>query len=428
LFVRGRKKEMIVTSEGLNVFPEDVERALNDQPGVRESAVVGVSQAGEERVHAVVLLEPGADADGIVRAANARLADHQRVRGVSTWPGAELPRTDGTRKLKRREIRHLVETGRTAAAPPAEGRPLEALLARYAGDRPLRPETTIEELGLSSLERVELLVALEERFSADVDETRFAHARTVADIQAIVSAPAGGGGRPSRDDAWEMPSWNRRWIVRQVRGVSLVAWLLPLARVFAHVRVDGLEHLHGLDGPVVFASNHQSHMDTPVILAALPRRWRARVAVAMAKDFFQAHFHPDGRSRRERIRSGALYYLAAAFFNAFPLPQREAGARHTLRYIGDLVSEGWSVLIYPEGERSESGAIGRFRPGVGMIGARLAVPVVPVRLEGVDRVLHKSWKMARPGAVRVAFGAPLQLRGDDHGALASQVEEAVRGM
>ena len=77
------------------------------------------------------------------------------------------------------------------------------------------------------------------------------------------------------------------------------------------------------------------------------------------------------------------------------------------------------MLIFPEGERTESGLIGTFRAGVGLIGARLAVPIVPVRLDGVDRVLHKSWKMARPGRVRVAFGRPLTLDGDDYAALAA---------
>jgi long-chain acyl-CoA synthetase len=202
--------------------------------------------------------------------------------------------------------------------------------------------------------------------------------------------------------------------------------VLPLARCVARVRVEGVEHLAGLEGPVVFAANHQSHLDTPSILVALPARWRARVAVAMAKEFFEAHFHPVGHSRVERFRSTSLYVLAAFFFNAFPLPQRESGARRTLRYIGDLLGDGWSVLIYPEGERTETGAIGRFRAGVGMVGSRLRVPVVPVRLDGLDRVLHKSWRRPHPGPVRVAFGAPLELTGDDYQALARQVEDAVR--
>ena len=91
-----------------------------------------------------------------------------------------------------------------------------------------------------------------------------------------------------------------------------------------------------------------------------------------------------------------------------------------------LISSGLSVLIFPEGKRTDHGEIGPFRPGVGMMAARLGVPVIPVRLEGIDRVLHHTWKMATPGPVRVIFGAPMQLTGDDYVDLTAQVETAVR--
>jgi long-chain acyl-CoA synthetase len=177
---------------------------------------------------------------------------------------------------------------------------------------------------------------------------------------------------------------------------------------------------------VIFAANHQSHMDVPVILAALPARHRRRVATAMAKEFFKAHFFPEQFSRKQRFVRSLEYYLSAACFNTFPLPQREAGALQTLRYAGELVSNGFSVLIFPEGKRTEHGEISPFRPGVGMMAARLGVPVVPVRLEGVDRVLHQKWKMAKPGPVHITFGTPMELSGDDYQKLTARVEEAVR--
>jgi long-chain acyl-CoA synthetase len=192
--------------------------------------------------------------------------------------------------------------------------------------------------------------------------------------------------------------------------------------------VDGRENLARIDGPVIFAANHQSHMDAPVILASLPARLRYRLAPAMAKEFFKAHFFPEQYGRSAWFTSSLNYYLSALFFNAFPLPQREAGARQTLRYIGEVLEDGYSVLIFPEGKRTDSGAIGSFRPGVGMIASRLGVPVIPVRLEGLDKILHHSWKMAKPGRARVAFGAPLRLTGEDYEALAKRVEDAVRAL
>ena len=159
LFIRGRKKEVIVTPEGLKVFPDDVERVVNQIQGVRDSAAVGVTSGPEttgERVHAVLVLEPGHDPDTVVRDANARLENHQKIRRALVWPQAALPRTEGTGKLKRAAIREWVRTGAAPiAAGPATDK-LSELVARYAGRGELSPTTTIDELGLSSLERVEL--------------------------------------------------------------------------------------------------------------------------------------------------------------------------------------------------------------------------------------------------------------------------------
>ena len=100
----------------------------------------------------------------------------------------------------------------------------------------------------------------------------------------------------------------------------------------------------------------------------------------------------------ERFTNGLNYYLSTLVFNAFPFPQREAGARQTLRYAGELVNDGWCIVIFPEGRISDTGKIARFMPGVGMMASRLEVPVVPVRLVGLDKVLHRTWRMARPRA------------------------------
>jgi long-chain acyl-CoA synthetase len=424
LFIKGRKKEMIVTPEGLNVYPEDVERVVAQQPGVRDVAVVGSRAGAEERVHAVVILDAGSDPQAIVRDANLALADHQKIRGISLWPSGELPRTEGTRKLKRREIHDWVATGALPQRPSAEAASVADLVAQFTGGREITPGTTLDELGLSSLERVELMVALEEKFGTTVDEAAFAAAPNVGALEQIVQQSPATNDEPP--DAVDFPRWNRAWPARTLRRVSLPTWILPLARAFAWIKVEGLEHLKDLEGPVVFASNHQSHFDTPSILWAMPAKWRYRVAIAMAKEFFKAHFFPEQFGRGAWFTNSLNYYLAALFFNAFPLPQREAGARQTLRYIGDLLTDGWSVLIFPEGRRSDDGSVTEFRPGIGMIGSRLEVPVVPIRLEGLDRVLHHSARMATPGRARVAFGAPLRLQGEDYAALARRVEDAVR--
>ena len=430
VFIRGRKKEMIVTPEGLNVFPEDVEKVLNAVPGVRDSAVVGVSAVGggNERVNAVLVLDAGVDVDAVVREANARLDDHQKIRRGFAWPEPELPRTEGTRKLKRAVVREWVKSGgATSRHVQGTSDALAALVAKYAGRDAVSPTATIDELGLSSLERVELMVALEDAFGARIDEARFAAARSVSDLKAIVeqgaeAAPSGAG------EPVDFPRWNRSRPATFLRRISLPTWILPLGRLFVRLKVEGLEHLRSLDRPVIFAVNHQSHFDVPVVLMALPPRLRYRVAPAMAKEFFKAHFFPEQFSRSAWATNSLNYYLAALFFNAFPLPQREAGTRQTLRYIGDVLQDGYSVLIFPEGQRTDAGEIRPFKAGIGMIASRLDVPVVPVRVEGLDRILHHTWKWPKSGPARVAFGAPLHLGGDDYEQLARQVEQAIRDL
>jgi long-chain acyl-CoA synthetase len=441
LAIKGRKKEMIATPQGLKVFPEDVERALLAQPRVRDAGVVGRVVGGEERIHAVLVVDPGAEVDAIVRGANATLEDHQRVWSTSLWPGTALPRTEGTQKLKRKELQRWV-AGEAAGAPVAIGRgtTVEDVVARFVAGRQLAPETTLDELGLSSLDRVEMLMALEEAFQVTLDESALGEARTLADLASLVrpdAMPAGATADQVRSSKSEVrssgepiafPSWNRSRLAWFLRRISLPTWILPLARVFVKLDVRGLEHLANINGPVIFAANHQSHMDTPAIFLALPPRWRYKVAPAMAKEFFRAHFYPKEFSRMAWFTNSLNYYLSSMFFNAFPLPQREAGTRQTLRYIGEITGGGYSILIFPEGARHPTGAMERFRPGVAMIGARLDVPVVPVRLDDVDKILDPHWKWPKRGTARVSFGAPRRVSGDNYEALAKQIEDAVREM
>jgi long-chain acyl-CoA synthetase len=447
LTIKGRKKEMIVTPQGLNVFPEDVEKVLLAQRGIQEAGVVGVRVGGEERIHAVLIVEPGTDVDAAVRHANAGLEDHQRVRSTSIWPGPTLPRTEGTLKLKRRELHRWASGEQTGVdARPAAAVSVADVVTRYAVGRTVDPNTTLEELGLSSLDRVELMMALEEAFHVTLDESVFASAKTIGELEAIVgperpygsSLALGSGSQAPAAQVPEQtrtvpaapiafPSWNRSWPAWALRRISLPTWILPFMGAFMDLSVEGLEHVNSIEGPVIFASNHQSHLDTPAIFIALPPSRRYRLAPAMAKEFFAAHFNRAGVSFREWLGNSANYYLASEFFAAFPLPQREAGTRQTMRYIGEVVGDGYSILIFPEGRRTGA-EIGPFRPGVGMIAARLGVPVIPVRLSGLERVMPAGSLSPVRGPVRVTFGAPLHLEGSDYAALAKRVEEAVKAL
>jgi len=391
-----------------------VETVLRTIPGVRDCAVIGPDQ-----VHAVLITEAGADTDAIVRRANEKLEDHQKIRAVSPWPaGEDLPRTPGTGKLKRTEVAQRIAGGTRSTTPSGSG--VIGLLQRYAPDRAITPETTLDELGLSSLDRVQLQMEIEQQLDTTIDEGSFTAARTVADL----TRP--GKARPDVEAPLEFPSWNRAWPARWLRHVVQATLVRPLTRYFTGITVAGVENLKDLQPPVIFAPNHQSFMDVPAILCALPPEWRSRLAPAMAKEWFLPHFHPESYSRWKRFTSALQYYSATLFFNAFPLPQREMGARSTLRYMGSLTDEGWCVLIFPEGDRTHAGELLPFFPGVAMLASRTRLPVVPVRLQGLERVFHRDAHWPTHAPSKVTFGAPLILEGSDYAAEAKRVEDAVR--
>jgi long-chain acyl-CoA synthetase len=292
-------------------------------------------------------------------------------------------------------------------------------MQKFSSGRKVDANTSLDDLALSSLDRIQLMMELEQRTGSAIDESQFAGARTVGDLARV---------QPAVDDTFEFPEWNRTSPARWLRRLALPGLILPLARLFAWIRVEGLENLRGLEAPIIFASNHQSHFDVPAILWSLPAKWRYRISPAMAKEFFDAHFHPESYPLYKRFSNGLNYFLASLVFNAFPLPQREAGTRRALQYAGTLAADGNCILIFPEGKRTDAGELLPFQPGAGMLASRLHLPVVPVRLEGLERVLHKSAKFATPGRVRVKFGPALRLEGDDYAALAKQIEEAVRAL
>jgi long-chain acyl-CoA synthetase len=414
-----------------------VERAVNAQPGVRDSAVVGVTEGGEERVHAVLVVEDGADAEAIVRKANAALEEPQRIWSWSLWPGGTLPRTEGTRKLKRREVQRWAQGG--AAAPPAAppGQSVEDIVSAAIGGRPVTRDTRFDELGLGSLDRMQLLARVEDVFDTSIDEGAFAAAETVGQLAQLVDRSDSPGPvepaepiepvepRVLRVLEIPFPDWNQSWPIRAMRRASLQTWVSLLSRPWMRMTVAGLENLEGLDHPVIFAPNHQSHMDTPAVLHALPARWRYRVSPAMAKEWFKAHFFPEAHPLGARVRNTASYLGATIFYNAFPIPQYEAGARQTIRYIGRLFDQKRSLLIFPEGKRTDWGEINVFRPGIGLMAARLGVPVVPVRIEGLDKVLSLRASWPTRGPVRITFGKPMRLDGDNYVELAAKVRDAV---
>ncbi len=226
------------------------------------------------------------------------------------------------------------------------------------------------------------------------------------------------------------PRWARSPAARLFRRASLATWILPPLVWVMRLQVRGREHLEGLATPVVYAANHQSHIDTPAIYAALPHALRHHVAPAMAREFFAPWFGiGDTRPALPvRLLSGAAFHAACLCFNAFPLPQT-SNPRGAFRYMREVVDEGYSILIYPEGRRVDDGPIEPFKRGVGVVALHLGLPVVPVRIEGLDYIFPRKARIPRRGHGRVSFGAPIVAAPDETPAtLTQRIEDAVRAL
>ncbi len=432
IYFRGRKKEMIVTAAGLNVFPEDVEAALKQQEGVRDSAVVGQVTPSGEVVHAALILDgPQVEPGEVVRQANRLLEPHQRIQGWTAWPEMDFPRTSSTFKVKRAEVAARIAAGKLGR----EGEALDAVdfaLRELLSGSGSRDRSLEEDLGLTSLDRIELLGRLEDRFAVRLEEQRFAESRTLGQLRAELDRVRGRDQietQASREEA-RFPFWADSLPVRWLRWILLDLILLPAQRRLVQVRAEGLGHLETAHPPVVFAANHCSHLDTTVFMAALPPVWRHRVAPAMRKGYFTAHFHPEGQPWRVRLRSSLKYLLACGLFHAYPLPQQLGTIRSTLQFTGYLVERGNCPLIFPEGVRSGDGSLQPFRQGVGLMAIQLRIPVVPVFIEGTFQVWSKHERRpTRRGDVRVVLGAPLDLSAcNDPESATRQVERAVQDL
>jgi long-chain acyl-CoA synthetase len=417
----GRKKNVIVTPAGLNVYPEDLEAALRKQPGVRDCVVVPFERGGNAEPCAVLLLKVGErdTATAIIERANSSLAEYQQMRRWIAWPDLDFPRTaTGKPRLSRIAARAAqildgrqvdgAEKARADVIRPSSTRSVvDQLLERINGEKggDSQSDRRLEqELGLSSLDRVELLSALEERFHVELNETAFADATTLADVERVLEQPA------ARRSEYSYPRWTQREPIRWLRLAVYYALVWPATQILGHPRIVGRENLRGLRGPVLVVSNHITRRaDIGLILAALPPRCRHRLAAAMGGESLQNMRRPPRDwffARRWAYHLG--YWLATLLFNVFPLPQF-SGFRESFRFAGESIDRGYSVLVFPEGEvnNSEDGRMAPFQSGIGLLAENLGIPIIPMRLDGVWQMKREHRRLAHPGEITVGIGAPV---------------------
>lgn len=205
--------------------------------------------------------------------------------------------------------------------------------------------------------------------------------------------------------------WARAWPARFVRLAALNGVWRPVVDLFASPTVIGADRFEHVDGPVIFAANHHSHADTPLMMTAVPEPRRNRLFIAAAADYFFAN----------RVSSP----LSALFIGAIPV-ERHRVSRAAIDQSLELLSDGWNMLIFPEGARSPDGWGQQFTAGAAFLSSHSGAPIVPVHIMGTDKVLPKGRSFPRAHPTTITFGGPLWMAQDeDNRSFAARVQQEV---
>ncbi|HEY9232291.1 MAG TPA: AMP-binding protein, partial [Blastocatellia bacterium] len=447
LYFKGRKKDVIVTAAGLNIYPDDLEAALNAQPEIRASAVVGIeTPQGPEPLAVLIVKDDHSDPAAAIARANQQLAQHQRLRRWVIWPEPEFPLTP-TQKIRKPLVLERLGVGGQGPGAGLQSRSIggatgNANSSLTPGPRPLAPAFILQQvarvsgeaveqveatanlaadLKLDSLGRVELLSALEDHYQVDLDEAAFTAATTVGDIERMIRE----GVRGEAAD-YPYPRWPRRFPVTWIRAAVFYLVMLPIIWLMSHVRVVGRTRLNDVRGPLLFVANHVSMVDQSLIQYALPARLRLKLAIAMEGEKLRNWRRPPrGTPAARRLLGYLQYILVVSLFNVFPLPQK-SGFRRSFAFAGEAMDRGMSVLVFPEGRRTSDGEMKPFMEGIGLLATNLGAPVVPIKLDGLYEMKSSRRYFARPGEVKVTIGEPVEFARDtDAAQIARELQHRV---
>jgi long-chain acyl-CoA synthetase len=436
LSFRGRKKDVIVTGAGLNIYPEDLEAALLRQPQVRAAAVVpGRGPQGPHPRAVLVMRSAGQDVAEAIRAANRELAEFQQIRHWTVWPEPDLPRTSTGKVLRREVAAALAASAEAAPIAVAPGGGLGSILQRITGEDASRlPDGArlSEDVHLDSLGRVELQSALESRFGTPISDAALQEMQTLGELRTILQGAGVVATLPVRE-RHAYPRWPWTRFAWGVRAAFLDVVAMPLVKVLAAPRVVTDQTL-APRAPLLMLANHVTIFDVPILLYALGRKTRRHVAVAMAGELLLDWRHARGQGNWFlNLLAPAAYHLVTALFNVFPLPQ-SGDFRASFAHAARAMDCGFHVLVFPEGRRAPDGQMHAFQRGSGLLWKELECEALPMYLDGLWELqaAGAGWFRGgwfRSGRIRVHVGAATALPPDtDPAAATALLEERVRSL
>jgi len=433
LFITGRKKDVIILANGKNIYPEEIEAYYLQSPVVKEICVMGIEgTAGSEKLYAVIVpnfevlrQRKVVNAKEVIRfdveSLSAKLASTKRISGYEIWQ-EDLPRTT-TRKLKRFEIEKRVRAGKQddAGAELAAARPLTPeetlwleqanvqralkVIREFSPNPPenIRPADNLElDLGLDSMRRVELLVAVEQELGGDVEESQLHGIYTVRELLDAVLTSAASGKTASKQlfAGWsavlrEDPTDPAALAITKSRpitdrGIFLFTRLIRLAwRIRSRIDVEGVENIPR-QGGYLLCSNHQSFIDPLILLAVLPLPLISRMFAVGTSEIFGTGF---------MLRVARLMRTVVVDPDANLVPAMRAGA------FG--LRQGLGLVLYPEGERSIDGTPKTFKKGAAILSIHLQVPIIPIAIEGIYDAWPRGKSFQRFAPIKIKIGEPM---------------------
>jgi long-chain acyl-CoA synthetase len=368
----------------------------------------------------VLLVEPGIDSgEDIIRKANAVLSPPQRIKYFRIWQERDFPRTSSL-KIKKMAVAERIASLKTETqAPPGSG--LADIISRFTNvdADTLSPTLTLgRDLGLTSLDRLELALNLENDYQVSIQDSLLDEETSIKDLEGLLS------GKEFREKKIPMPRFSNFFLLAPIRFAVLHMILFPILSIFCRPKVKGLENLRGVNPPVIFIANHSSHIDTPLLLKALPHRFRCRLSPAVRENFFREYFLPSGDRFFMRLLHFCGYMALVTFFHVYPFSP--ATFRRSFTYTGELIEKNYCPLIFPEGHRTETGEIIPFKDGIGHLALGTGVPIVPVRLKGTFGILPPGASFPKRGDVSVHIGKPYMFSGGEPKAIARKLKKIVK--
>ncbi|MDX8431128.1 MAG: AMP-binding protein [Candidatus Algichlamydia australiensis] len=387
LYITGRLKDMILTSNGLNVFPTDIEKVMTRIPGIVEGAVFEDPKAKGKLVAAVIVDDQYREQSALEQV-NTQLAPHQKLAKMVEWSRSSLPKTPSM-KLNRKELAkiYLEELLQISKKTSQEIDPLVQILSQISQvpeEKIKHNSLIVKDLGLDSLSLVELVLALEARFRIEIDESILTQNLTLFELKKILTSDK--QKRPMKSACYIYSKFFR-WINRIFR--SLTIKILSM-----RVKVEVIGELPALKRPTIFVANHTSHLDTYSIISAVSEEVQNHLVAAAAHDYF---------FEKHKIRG---FFLTLFLLPLIPF-YRSGKFSQNLKMMSKAMGKKNHLLLFPEGTRSRTGEMGRFKKGIGMVVKEMDAHVIPLYIEGAHLLLPPQSAIPQKGKIKVHIGEKL---------------------